>query len=82
MKIDIEPILQVFPNYLQHHVLSEDELRILCNWLMESEDNEDLFDDISNEAKWIEDCPGNVSPGLEGSLERIRMRMIENSEQL
>ena len=82
MELDIDLILQVFPNYLQHLVLSDDELRILCNWLMESEDNEDLFDDISNEAEWIEDCPRNISAGLEGSLERIRMRMIENSEQI
>jgi hypothetical protein len=80
MEKDIEPILQVFSSYLQHLVLSEDEVRILCNWLMESEDNEDLFNEISNEGKWKEDCPANISWDLKDSLERIRMCLFENSE--
>lgn len=82
MEKAIEPILQVLSKYLQHRILSYDEVNILRSWLRESEANEDLFDDISNEAKWIADCPAHIPLNLEGSLERIRMRMNENSMQL
>jgi hypothetical protein len=82
MKKGIEPILQVLSKYLQHRILSYGEVSILRSWLRESETNEDLFDDISNEAKWIAGCPALISRDLEGSLERIRMRLSENSMQV
>jgi len=82
MKKAIEPILHVLSHYLQHHILREGEVEVLRSWLRESEANEDLFDDISNEAKWIADCPAHIPRNLEGSLERIRVRMNENSMQL
>ena len=50
MSNDIEPIIQVLSNYMQHLVLREDELTLLRSWIMESEANEILFDDISNKA--------------------------------
>jgi hypothetical protein len=81
MEKAIESILQVLSHYLQHHILREEEVEILRSWLRESEANEDLFDDISNEAKWIADCPAYIPRNLEGSLERIRMRLNENSMQ-
>jgi len=80
MAKDTDPILQVLFHYLQHLTLNEDELEILRSWLRESEANENLFDDISNEAKWKEDCPENISQDLPGSLERIRKRFAENSK--
>ena len=45
---NIEPIMQVLSNYLQHLVLSEEESHLLRSWLMESGANEDLFDEICN----------------------------------
>ncbi|HZK62793.1 MAG TPA: hypothetical protein VFC34_01540, partial [Puia sp.] len=76
----IEPMMQVLSNYLQHLVLSEDESYLLRSWLMESGANEDLFDEISNEAKWFQDCPVDISHDLAGSLGRIRMQIIKNLE--
>ena len=77
---NIEPIMQVLSNYLQHLVLSEEESHLLRSWLMESGANEDLFDEICNKTKWFKDCPVNFSHDLEGSLARIRMQMIKNLE--
>jgi hypothetical protein len=82
MEKGIEPIFQVLSHYLQHLILREGEVEVLRSWLRESEANQDLFDDISNEAKWIADCPAHISRDLEGSLARIRMRLNENSMQL
>jgi hypothetical protein len=75
MTKDIEPILRALSNYLQQHVLSKDEHDLLESWLRESEGNQDLFNDISNEAKWERDWPAGIPHGLAGSMERIRMRM-------
>ena len=80
MDKDTDPILQVLSHYLQHLTLNGDELEILRSWHRESEANENLFDDVSNEAKWKDDCPENISQDLAGSLERIRMRLAENSK--
>jgi len=76
MTKDIEPILQVLSNYLQQYVLSKDEHDLLESWLRESEANQDLFNDISNEVKWESDCPSGIPHNLAGSMERIRMRVI------
>ena len=57
----------------------EGEVEVLRSWLRESEANEDLFDDIRNEGKWIADCPEHISRNLEGSLERIRIRLKFNA---
>ena len=77
---DIEPILQVLSYYIQKIPLTDDESNLLRSWLTESEANEILFDDISNKAKWEADCPPNMPQDLAGSMERIRMRMIEHLE--
>lgn len=76
MTKDIEPILQVLSNYVQQLVLSKDETDLLESWLRESEANQDLFNEISNEAKWESDWPDGISHDLAGSMERIRIRMI------
>jgi len=77
---DIEPILQVLSYYIQKIPLTDDESNLLRSWLMESEANESLFDDISNKEKWKRECPPNMPHDLAGSMERIRMRMIEHLE--
>ena len=80
MTKDIEPILQVLSNYLQQYVLSKDEHELLESRLRESEANQDLFNDISNETKWESDWPAGIPHNQTGSMERIRMRMIGNIE--
>ena len=82
MEKGIEPIFQVLSHCLQHLILREREVGVLRSWLRESEANEDLFDDIGNEAKWIADCLAHIPLNQEGSLERKRMRLGENSMQL
>ncbi|HZK63492.1 MAG TPA: hypothetical protein VFC34_05070 [Puia sp.] len=77
---DIQPILEVLSDYLQKIPLSDDETNLLRSWLRESEANEMLFDDISNRSKWEADCPPGMPQDLAGSMERIRMRMIEHLE--
>ena len=80
MTKDIEPILKVLSHYLQHLVLTKDEASLLRSWLMASEANQELFDDISNPPKWARECPADIYPGLAGSMQRIRMRIMKDIE--
>jgi len=43
---DLEPILDVLCNYHAGFVLSEAEIKVLCDWLAESPDHERLFDQL------------------------------------
>ena len=81
MTKDIEPILKVQSHYLQHLVLTKDEAALLRTWLMASEANQELFDDISNPRKWSAERPADIAPGLAGSMQRIRMRIIKAIEK-
>jgi hypothetical protein len=45
---DLEPILDVLCNYYAGFILSEDELRLLREWLSESADHERLFEKLNN----------------------------------
>ncbi|MEO6962487.1 MAG: hypothetical protein ABIY90_10985 [Puia sp.] len=67
-------------DYIQRVSLSDDKLNLLRSWSMESKSNEILFDDISNKAKWEREWQPNTPYDLAGSMERIRMRMIEHLE--
>ena len=80
MTKDIEPILLVLSHYLQHLVLTKDEASLLRSWLMASEANQELFDDISNPPKWAAERPADISPGLAGSMQRIRIRIMKDIE--
>ena len=71
---DLEPILNVLCNYQARYVLGADELTVLSEWLRESKAHEQLFEDLSNNMKWIMgDIEGNTR-------ERIQMRLIEMEE--
>jgi hypothetical protein len=45
---DLEPILNVLCNYHAGFVLSEDEVRLLRDWLAESAEHERLFERLNN----------------------------------
>jgi len=74
---DLEPILNVLCNYQAGFVLSEDEVRLLRDWLAESADHERLFEQL------------NIKNGMQfilGSTERnirekIQSRLIELEEK-
>jgi len=67
---DLEPILDVLCNYYAGFVLSEDELRILRDWLAESPDHEKLFDQLNNK---------NGMQFILGSTERNIREKIQSS---
>jgi hypothetical protein len=73
---DLEPILTVLCNYQAGFVLSEDELRLLRNWLAESTAHERLFDQLNNK-NGMQFILGST----EGNIrEKIQMRLIEMEE--
>jgi hypothetical protein len=73
---DLEPILNVLCNYKAGFVLSEDELRLLRDWLAESTDHERLFEQLNNK-NGMQFILGST----EGNIrEKIQMRLIEMEE--
>ena len=73
---DLEPILNVLCNYHAGFVLSDDELRLLRNWLAESTDHEKLFEQLNNK-NGMQFIMGST----EGNIrEKIQMRLIEMEE--
>ena len=73
---DLEPILNVLCNYHAGFVLSDDELRLLRNWLAESTDHEKLFEQLNNK-NGMQFIMGYT----EGNIrEKIQMRLIEMEE--
>ena len=73
---DLEPILDVLCNYHAGFVLSDDELRLLHDWLAESTDHEKLFEQLNNK-----DGMQFIMGSTEGNIrEKIQMRLIEMEE--
>ena len=73
---DLEPILDVLCNYHAGFVLSDDELRLLRDWLAESTDHEKLFEQLNNK-NGMQFIMGST----EGNIrEKIQMRLIEMEE--
>jgi hypothetical protein len=74
---DLEPILNVLCNYHAGFVLSEDEVRLLRDWLTESTDHERLFEQLNNK-NGMQFILGST----EGNIrEKIQIRLIEMEEQ-
>lgn len=74
---DLEPILNVLCNYHAGFVLSEDEVRLLRDWLEESTDHESLFEQLNNK-NGMQFILGST----EGNIrEKIQMRLIELEEE-
>jgi len=74
---DLEPILDVLCNYKAGYVLSEDELRILRNWLEESTAHEKLFEELNNK-DGMQFIMGSIERNLR---DKIQMRLIEMEEE-
>ena len=68
---DLEPILNILCNYQSGIVLSVDEATQLGQWIKESAQHKQLFDDLGN---WTKLYMGNI----EGNpREAIQSRLIE-----
>jgi hypothetical protein len=74
---DLEPILNVLCNYKAGYVLSEDELRLLRNWLEESAAHEKLFEELNNK-DGMQFIMGSIERNIR---DKIQMRLIEMEEE-
>jgi hypothetical protein len=52
---DLNIIVNILSNYYNHQELEPAEMEMLCEWLSESQANEDFLTDLSNDANWIRD---------------------------
>ncbi|HEY2648070.1 MAG TPA: hypothetical protein VGI38_02715 [Puia sp.] len=73
---DLEPILNVLCNYYAGFVLSEDELRLLRDWLSESSVHQNMFDQLNNK-NGIQFIMGSTERNIR---EKIQMQLIEMEE--
>jgi hypothetical protein len=73
---DLEPILNVLCNYYAGFVLSEDELRLLRDWLEESVAHETLFDSLKNQ-NGMQFIMGSIDRNIR---EKIQMKLIAMEE--
>jgi hypothetical protein len=74
---DLEPILNVLCNYYAGIVLSDDELRLLRDWLAESAEHEYLFDQLNNK-NGMQFIMGST----EGNIrEKIQIKLIAMEEE-
>jgi hypothetical protein len=74
---DLEPILNVLCNYHAGIVLSDDELRLLRDWLAESAEHEYLFDQLNNK-NGMQFIMGST----EGNIrEKIQIKLIAMEEE-
>lgn len=74
---DLEPILNVLCSYYAGFVLSEDEVRLLRDWLAESADHERMFEQLNNK-NGMQFIMGST----EGNIrEKIQMLLVEMEEK-
>jgi len=52
---DLDLIVHILCNYYTHRKLDPVEKKILCDWLNESQANENLLTELSDNAPWIRD---------------------------
>jgi len=76
----IPSIVDILWRYQQREALSSDDEEQLRNWLRESEENELLFDDLSNHAKWEADMADLKARDSRATWNRIRERVKAGHE--
>ncbi len=77
---DLEPILNVLCNYHAGFVLSEDEVRLLRDWLAESVDHESLFEQMNNKNGMqfiLGSTEGNIREKIQSQLIEMEGRQGE-----
>jgi hypothetical protein len=78
---DLEPILNVLYNYKAGFVLSEDELRLLRDWLAESSDHENLFEELNNK-NGMQFIMGSTERNLREKIQLLLIKMEESAGTL
>ncbi|MDP4128906.1 MAG: FecR domain-containing protein [Bacteroidota bacterium] len=76
----IPSIVDILWRYQQREPLSSEDEEQLRNWLRESEENELLFDDLSNHAKWEADMADLKARDSRATWNRIRERVKTGHE--
>jgi hypothetical protein len=75
---DLEPILNVLCNYQAGFVLSENEVRLLREWLSASAEHEKLFEQL-NQRNGMQFILGSTERNIR---EKIQLRLIEIEEAM
>ncbi len=70
---DLNLIANILCNYYDRRKLDPVEMEILCEWLSESQANEDFLSDLSDDANWIKNSPSDKIHDL------IRSKLINNT---
>ena len=78
---EIPIIVSILTRYQQHEKLSEPEMRILEEWLRQSEAHEDLFDDLSNEEGWNREIAALQAKDDRATWSRIKERIEAMQEK-
>jgi hypothetical protein len=52
---DLDIIVNILCNYYKQYELNRVEMVILCDWLNESQANENFLTELSDDAPWIRD---------------------------
>jgi hypothetical protein len=68
--IDLETILGILCTYYHRRELNQADMEILFDWLTESQANENLLTELSDDAPWTKD------PSSVGIHELIRLKLI------
>jgi ferric-dicitrate binding protein FerR (iron transport regulator) len=79
---DPQTIIRILWRHRQKEKLSRRDLRILRAWLMASERNQELFDDLNNPARWDQEVKAYEDQSRDGIWKLIqeRMRSIPEKE--
>jgi transmembrane sensor len=73
-------IVNILWRYKNQEDLSDQELSELRKWLEQSPDHEDLFDDLSNSAKWDKEIAPLLAKDSNASWKKIQERVKDLSE--
>ena len=72
---DQDIIFQILWRYRRRETLSDDDLEELRLWLMESRYHEELFEDLSNTARWNKELEKKCLVDDNASMKKLRDRL-------
>ncbi len=67
---DLNTIAHILCHYYNRRELDTVEMEILCDWLNESQANEDFLTELSDSARWLQDSPSDEIYNL------IKMKLV------
>jgi hypothetical protein len=69
---DLNTIAVILCNYYNHRELESGEMEILCDWLNESQANEDFLTELSDDDAW----KGNTSSAEIHEIIRAKLNLL------